>query len=121
MSAAVSESMHPHHSGSFQVKYLGNIVLGRRYTPIILPWVLAEVRRKGEYRCITLNVQTQFLQATLDKGNEVIFDHKLNRLSRFTKAKWEPECFAYLTREDIEKSPFTCHVFLAPSHKEVRN
>ena len=124
MSAAAPESMHPHHSdsGSFQVKYLGNIVLGRRYTPIILPWVLAEVKRKGEYRYITLNVQKQFLQATLDDvGSEVIFNHKLNRLSRFTRAKWDPACFAYLTREDIEKSPFTCHVFIAVSHEEVRN
>ena len=124
MTAAVPESKHPHHSdsGSFQVKYLGNIVLGRRYTPIILPWVLAEVKRKGEYRCITLNVQKQFLQGTLDDiGSEVIFNHKLNRLSRFTRVKWDPACFAYLTREDIEKSPFTCHVFIAVSHEEVRN
>ena len=122
MSAAVPEMMHHLNSESFKVKYLGNIVLGRRYTPIILPWVLAEVRRKGEYKCIALNAQrsTHSLEASLlEEGQGVIFKHKLGRLSRFTRAKWNPCCFAYLTREDIEKSPFTCHVFEAPSKEEV--
>ena len=119
MSAAAAEQKHLPLNKTFHIKYLGNVILGRRYTPIILPWVVAEVRRKAEQRSIALEVQAQSLQGTLleetdEEGeHEVIFSHKLQRISRFAKAKWDPACFAYLTREDVEKSPFTCHAFLA--------
>ena len=123
MSAAVPESSHLSLGMKFHVKYLGNVVLGRRYTPIVLPWVVAEVRRKKEQKSIALDVQSQYIQATLleksgdGEENEALFTHKLRRISRFTK--WHPACFAYLTREDVEKSPFTCHVFLAGHELEV--
>ena len=105
-------------SKSFLVNYLGNSTLDRRYTQPMLPWVIAEVRNHHKRSMITLEVLDHSLRGTPCESDNMLFDHKLQNLSRFARVHHEPKCFAYLFRPNTD-SPFCCHVFEAPDESTV--
>ncbi|XP_041360005.1 TBC1 domain family member 4-like isoform X2 [Gigantopelta aegis] len=100
----------------FRVIYLGSSSMDRRYTQCIQPWVMAEIRRKKEgFRDVTLDVLSNSLRATAwdaDGLAEILFEHKLQELTRFAKLHQDPRCFAYLSRQQLNNDDFECHVFL---------
>ena len=112
----------------FSVLYLGESVLDRRYTQQMLPWIMAEVRRRPDKREIVVEILPHTLRAwacgrvqgaDLPPGPSVpVFEHRLHSLSRFARTHQDPKCFAYLTRANLE-SPFSCHVFQAPDESVV--
>ena len=119
----------------FEVSYLGESVLDRRYTQPMLPWIMAEVRRRQDKRAVVLEVLAQTLKAVPVAGEgdgegpgpgpaeagaaPPLFEHKLQSLSRFARTHQDPKCFAYLTRANVE-APFSCHVFEANEEGQVR-
>ena len=105
---------------SFQVSYLGQCELDRRYTPPMLPWVMAQVRRENIHREILIEVLPNQLLAIASDTGEALFEHKLHTLSRFARSQQNHACFAYLTRATGE-SPFMCHVFQASEEQQVSN
>ena len=108
----------------FRVIYLGSSSMDRRYTQCIQPWVMAEIRRKKEgFRDVTLDVlsHSHSLRATAwdtDGQAEVLFEHRLQELTRFAKLHQDPRCFAYLSRQQLNNDDFECHVFLT-NHEEM--
>ncbi|GAB1599956.1 TBC1 domain family member 1-like isoform X3 [Argonauta hians] len=48
----------------------------------------------------------------------IIFEHKLQGVSRFAESHQEPRCFAYLTRPQLN-SDYHCHVFMAPQENQI--
>ncbi|XP_074649702.1 TBC1 domain family member 1-like isoform X2 [Tubulanus polymorphus] len=108
----------PLNASEFAVTYLGNLVLDRRYTQPMLPWVMAEVRRRNDVLFVNLEICRNYLKARRMDNGELHFEHRLQSLSRFAKTHRDPKCFAYLTRPNSD-SPFTCHVFEASSESDV--
>lgn len=53
-----------------------------------------------------------------DTKEFIVFEHKLQGVSRFAESHQEPRCFAYLTRPQLN-SDFHCHVFMAPEENQV--
>lgn len=107
---------------NFFVTYFGELVLDQRHTHQMLPWVIAEVRRRQQSRFILLQVLSQTLRAvTCDStvSSQQMFEHKLQSLSRFARSHQDPKCFAYLTRTSAA-SIYTCHVFQASDEPMVR-
>ncbi|XP_067663827.1 TBC1 domain family member 1-like isoform X1 [Haliotis asinina] len=103
-------------SKTFKVAYLGSSCMDRRHTQSVQPWVMAEIRRRKEgAREVTLEVLSHSLKATGcdDIGTDVLFEHKLQELTRFAKLHQEPRCFAYLSRQQLNSDDFECHVFMA--------
>ena len=104
---------------TFMIFYLGSLILDRRHTQTMLPWVMAEVRRRHEISPIKLSVHPEMLLAlSADGEGKVVFEHKLQGLSRFARTHQDLTIFAYSTRSGAE-SPFTCHVFQAMESEQV--
>ncbi|XP_052825094.1 TBC1 domain family member 1 [Octopus bimaculoides] len=53
-----------------------------------------------------------------DTKEFIVFEHKLQGVSRFAESHQEPRCFAYLTRPQLN-SDFHCHVFMAPEENQI--
>ena len=105
---------------AYTVTYLGEYLLDRRYTQAMLPWVIASVRRRNQRRIVTLEVLSTTLRAAYHcpEGLQVLFDHELHNLFRFTQVQSDRTYFAYLSRVNI-KAQFSCHVFQAPDESQV--
>ena len=94
----------------FTIRYLGESVLDRRYTQAMLPWVMCEVRHQNIGQKVGVEVLSNALKATAVDSARILFEHKLQTLSRFARSHQDPKCFVYLTRPSTD-APFTCHVF----------
>ncbi|XP_054709766.1 TBC1 domain family member 1-like [Uloborus diversus] len=99
---------------SYKVVYLGYAVLDRRYTLPMLPWVIAEIKRHGSQNQedIFLQVRDDSLRALNCEKNSLVFEHKLQTISKFAQSSHDPLCFTYMTKE-VADGPCAYHVFQA--------
>ena len=97
---------------SFRFIYLGSAVLDKRYTLSMLPWVIAEVRRRRERTSIDLNVEAMTVKAADCSSGTTLFHHNVQTITRYTRST-DKKCFSYLTRIPEEVSSCYCYVFEA--------
>ena len=108
------------HQGasSFRFIYLGSAVLDKRYTQAMLPWVIAEVRRKKERVSIVLNVEAMTVKAIDGSGN-TLFQHEVQIITRCALSV-DKKCFSYLTKVSGDVSSCQSYVFEAVEPSSVR-
>jgi len=120
---------------TYNVAYLGEYVLDRRYTQSMLPWVMDTVRRREAGLMVQLVVDAQTLRAELmcpsfsssSSSRVSVFEHVLETVTRFTRTPHDPKCFSYLVRHPPRSSLsppssdqlFVCHVFHADDEHTV--
>lgn len=107
-------------ASSFRFIYLGNAVLDKRYTQAMLPWVIAEVRRKKERTPIDLNVEGMTVKAVDCASSSTLFQHKVQTITRCARST-DKKCFSYLTKIPEENSSCYCYVFEAVETSSVRD
>ena len=107
-------------SDSFRFIYLGNAVLDKRYTQHMLPWFIAEIRRKKERNPIDLKVEEMTVKAVDCSTSTTLFQHKVQTITRCARSV-DKKCFAYLTKIPEEPSSSYCYVFEAVEISSVRN
>lgn len=107
---------------TFKVNYLGYAVLDRRYTLSMLPWLVAEIKRHGSRNeeTISIEVTEQSLKAKSCVSSSLVFEHKLQTISKFAQTSQDPSCFTYMTRE-VTTGPCAYHVFQATDENTVRS
>ncbi|KAG8199210.1 hypothetical protein JTE90_016030 [Oedothorax gibbosus] len=105
---------------TFKVNYLGYAVLDRRYTLSMLPWLVAEIKRHGSRNeeIISIEVTEQSLKARSCLSDSLVFEHKLQTISKFAQTSQDPACFTYMTRE-VASGPCAYHVFQAVDENTV--
>uniref|UniRef100_A0A8D0CKD9 TBC1 domain family member 4 n=1 Tax=Scleropages formosus TaxID=113540 RepID=A0A8D0CKD9_SCLFO len=122
-----------HESIRFIVRYLGWAPLDRRTTLPMLPWLVAEIRRKGERgdgaghahaREVQLRLAPPLLRcvpADSAGASVFVFEHHAHAISRFVHNSHDVCCFAYLMRNrpDDPESEMACHVFRAREPGQV--
>ncbi|KAM5180104.1 TBC1 domain family member 4 isoform 2-T3 [Mantella aurantiaca] len=121
----------------FRLWYVGWSSLDRRTTLPMLPWLVAEIRRRAERQeppgCVAPCREVQLLLVAPHlrcvpalngaSGNTAvfIFEHKAQHIARFIHNSQDPSYFAYLikTQPDNPESEMTCHVFKATDPSQV--
>ncbi|XP_057708067.1 TBC1 domain family member 4 isoform X3 [Corythoichthys intestinalis] len=123
----------------FPLTYIGWSVLDRRTTLPMLPWLVAEIRRRSERgdcgpamqpREVQLVLHCPFLRcvpcssssSTSNNNYSVfIFEHKAQHISRFMHNSNDLTYFAYLLRAhpDNPEAEMSCHVFKANDPNQV--
>ncbi|KAG9492108.1 hypothetical protein GDO78_000564 [Eleutherodactylus coqui] len=121
----------------FRLWYVGWSSLDRRTTLPMLPWLVAEIRRRAERQeppgCVAPCREVQLLLVTPHlrcvpalngaSGNTAvfIFEHKAQNIARFIHNTQDPSYFAYLikTQPDNPESEMACHVFKAADPSQV--
>uniref|UniRef100_A0A7N6C0C3 TBC1 domain family member 4 n=1 Tax=Anabas testudineus TaxID=64144 RepID=A0A7N6C0C3_ANATE len=111
---------------------VGRVVSARTTLPM-LPWLVAEIRRKSEKgdcgpvvqpREVQLVLNTPFIRCVPSSSNNssvFIFEHKAQLISRFIHNSNDLTYFAYLLRgqPDNPESEMSCHVFKACDPNQV--
>uniref|UniRef100_A0A8C6SIQ6 TBC1 domain family member 4 n=1 Tax=Neogobius melanostomus TaxID=47308 RepID=A0A8C6SIQ6_9GOBI len=109
----------------FSLSYIGWTSLDRRTTVPMLPWLVADIRRKSERGDCGPQVQPRDVQLVINppllrcvpsnnsNSSVFIFEHKAQLISRFIHNSNDLSCFAYLLRgqPDNPESEMSCHVF----------
>ncbi|GFR18339.1 TBC1 domain family member 4 [Trichonephila clavata] len=115
-----SNTNHVTFQRTYRVVYLGYAVLDRRYTLPMLPWVIAEIKRHGSENEeeIDIEVTEQSLKAVSCVTKMLVFEHKLQSISKFAQSSQDSSCFTYMTRE-VVTGPCAYHVFQANNEKIV--
>ncbi|XP_044221073.1 TBC1 domain family member 4 isoform X3 [Thunnus albacares] len=127
------ESSPPKSDRRFPLTYVGWSSLDRRTTLPMLPWLVAEIRRRGEKgdcgpavqpREVQLVLNTPFVRCVPSSSNNCsvfIFEHKAQLISRFIHNSNDLTYFAYLLRgqPDNPESEMSCHVFKARDPNQV--
>uniref|UniRef100_A0A8D3CXZ9 TBC1 domain family member 4 n=1 Tax=Scophthalmus maximus TaxID=52904 RepID=A0A8D3CXZ9_SCOMX len=118
----------------FALTYIGGCPLDRRTTLPMLPWLVAEIRRRGERGDCGPAVQPREVQLVLSpplvrcvpasSGGSAavfIFEHTAQRISRFVHNSNDLTYFAYLLRgqPDNPEADMSCHVFKAGDPNQV--
>ncbi|XP_071991447.1 TBC1 domain family member 4 isoform X3 [Engystomops pustulosus] len=121
----------------FRLWYVGWSSLDRRTTLPMLPWLVAEIRRRAERQeppcCVAPCREVQLLVVAPHlrcvpalngaSGNTAvfIFEHKAQHIARFIHNSQDPSYFAYLikTQPDNPESEMACHVFKATDPGQV--
>ncbi|KAM9803294.1 TBC1 domain family member 4 isoform 1-T1 [Syngnathus typhle] len=123
----------------FPLTYIGWALLDRRSTLPMLPWLVAEIRRKSEKgdcgpamqpREVHLVLHSPFLRcvpcsssSTSSSNNYsvFIFEHKAQHITRFMHNSNDLTYFAYLLRAhpDNPEGEMSCHVFKASDPNQV--
>uniref|UniRef100_H3DBZ3 TBC1 domain family member 4 n=1 Tax=Tetraodon nigroviridis TaxID=99883 RepID=H3DBZ3_TETNG len=117
----------------FALTYIGWSSLDRRTTLPMLPWLVAEIRRRGEKGDCGPLVQPREVQLVLNppfvrcvpssstNSSVFIFEHKAQLISRFIHNSNDLTYFAYLLRgqPDNPESQMSCHVFKACDPNQV--
>ncbi|XP_066541947.1 TBC1 domain family member 4 isoform X3 [Hoplias malabaricus] len=128
----------PRPERSFSLLYMGCSSLDRRITLPMLPWLVAEIRRRGERnvsesgcgsgaaqaRPVQLCISPPLLRcvpAASSSAAVFIFEHKAQFISRFIHNSHDLSYFAYLIRSQPEdpESEVSCHVFKASEPNQV--
>ena len=133
----------------FRLWYVGGSCLDRRTTLPMLPWLMAEIRRRSQTpeaggcgapvaREVLLVLSAPFLRcvpapgvgATAGSGPTAaqpnpavfIFEHKAQHISRFIHNSQDLTYFAYLIKAqpDDPESQMACHVFRAADPNQAR-
>ena len=111
---------NPTDSGaSFRFIYLGSAVLDKRYTQAMLPWVIAEVRRRKERTSIYLNVEEMMVKAIDCSSSKTLFHHQVQTITRCARST-DKTSFSYLTKIPDDVSSCHCYVFEAVESSSVR-
>ncbi|XP_068428607.1 TBC1 domain family member 4 isoform X2 [Clinocottus analis] len=127
------ETSPPKSDRRFALTYVGMSSLDRRTTLPMLPWLVAEIRRRGERGDCGPAVQPREVQLVLNppfvrcvpanssSSSVFIFEHKAQLVSRFIHNSNDLSYFAYLTRgqPDNPESEMSCHVFKACDPSQV--
>ncbi|XP_034549780.1 TBC1 domain family member 4 isoform X5 [Notolabrus celidotus] len=127
------ESSPPKSDRRFSLTYIGGSLLDRRTTLPMLPWLVAEIRRRGERgdcgpvvqpREVQLVLNPPFVRCVPSSSNNssvFIFEHKAQLISRFIHNSNDLTYFAYLLRgqPDNPESEMSCHVFKACDPSQV--
>ncbi|XP_056281597.1 TBC1 domain family member 4 isoform X2 [Pseudoliparis swirei] len=127
------ESGRPKSERRFALTYVGWSSLDRRTTLPMLPWLVAEIRRRsergdcgpaGQPREVQLVLNPPFVRcvpANSSSSSVFIFEHKAQLVSRFIHNSNDLTYFAYLTRgqPDNPESEMSCHVFRACDPNQV--
>ncbi|XP_010788939.1 TBC1 domain family member 4 isoform X2 [Notothenia coriiceps] len=127
------ESSPPKSDRAFSLTYIGWSSLDRRSTLPMLPWLVAEIRRKCEKgdcgpvvqpREVQLALNPPFIRCVPSNSNNssvFIFEHKAQLISRFIHNSNDLTYFAYLLRgqPDNPESEMSCHVFKAGDPNQV--
>uniref|UniRef100_A0A8C1Y2R2 TBC1 domain family member 4 n=1 Tax=Cyprinus carpio TaxID=7962 RepID=A0A8C1Y2R2_CYPCA len=116
----------------FALCYMGWSSLDRRTTLPMLPWLVAEIRRKseknesgpGQAREVQLYLSPTMIRcvpANSSNPSVFIFEHKAQFISRFIHNSHDLSYFAYLIRSqpDNPESEMACHVFKACDPNQV--
>ncbi|GCB66084.1 hypothetical protein scyTo_0000547 [Scyliorhinus torazame] len=118
----------------FTLWYMGCSTLDRRTTLPMLPWLMAEIRRRCEKqeagssmaaREVLLTLVPPLIrcvpQATSSNASVFIFEHKAQHVTRFIHNSHDLTYFAYLirTQPDNPESEMACHVFRATDPNQV--
>lgn len=117
----------------FALTYIGWSTLDRRTTLPMLPWLVAEIRRRSERgdcgpvmqpREVQLVLHPPFVRCVPSSSNNssvFIFEHKAQLVSRFIHNSNDLTYFAYLLRgqPDNPESEMSCHVFKACDPNQV--
>uniref|UniRef100_A0A8C4E9Q5 TBC1 domain family member 4 n=1 Tax=Dicentrarchus labrax TaxID=13489 RepID=A0A8C4E9Q5_DICLA len=123
----------PKSDRKFALTYIGWSSLDRRTTLPMLPWLVAEIRRRGERgdcgpvvqpREVQLVLNPPFVRCVPSSSNNssvFIFEHKAQLVSRFIHNSNDLTYFAYLLRgqPDNPESEMSCHVFKACDPNQV--
>lgn len=104
---------------SFRFIYLGSAVLDKRYTQAMLPWVIAEVRRRKERSSIYLNVEEMMVKAIDCSSSKTLFQHQVQTITRCARST-DKKSFSYLTKIPDDVSSCHCYVFEAVESSSVR-
>ncbi|XP_058247545.1 TBC1 domain family member 4 isoform X3 [Hemibagrus wyckioides] len=114
---------------SFSLWYVGCSALDRRTTLPMLPWLVAEIRRKSESgpvqaRQVQLALSPPIIRcvpANSNSSSVFIFEHKAHFISRFIHNSHDLAYFAYLIRSqpDDPECEMACHVFRACDPDQV--
>ncbi|XP_046700602.1 TBC1 domain family member 4 isoform X2 [Silurus meridionalis] len=114
---------------SFSLWYVGCSALDRRTTLPMLPWLVAEIRRKSESgpvqaRQVHLSLSPPVIRcvpANSSIASVFIFEHKAQCISRFIHNSHDLAYFAYLIRNqpDDPECEMACHVFKACDPDQV--
>uniref|UniRef100_H2TT63 TBC1 domain family member 4 n=1 Tax=Takifugu rubripes TaxID=31033 RepID=H2TT63_TAKRU len=117
----------------FSLTYIGWSALDRRTTLPMLPWLVAEIRRRSEKgdcgpvvqpREVHLVLNPPFVRcvpSSSTNSSVFIFEHKAQLISRFIHNSNDLTYFAYLLRgqPDNPESQMSCHVFKACDPNQV--
>uniref|UniRef100_A0A3P9KW04 TBC1 domain family member 4 n=1 Tax=Oryzias latipes TaxID=8090 RepID=A0A3P9KW04_ORYLA len=118
---------------SFALTYVGWCTLDRRTTLPMLPWLVAEIRRRSEKggfgpvmqpREVQLLLHSPFIRCVPSSSNcssVFIFEHKAQLIARFIHNSNDLSYFSYLLRgqPDNPESEMSCHVFKAFDPNQV--
>lgn len=127
------EKSSPKSDKRFALTYVGWSTLDRRTTLPMLPWLVAEIRRRSEKgncgavvqpREVYLVLNPPFVRCVPSSSNNssvFIFEHKAQLISRFIHNSNDLTYFAYLLRgqPDNPESEMSCHVFKACDPNQV--
>ncbi|XP_040912535.1 TBC1 domain family member 4 isoform X6 [Toxotes jaculatrix] len=127
------ENSPPKSDKRFCLSYIGWSSLDRRTTLPMLPWLVAEIRRRSEKgdcgpvvqpRQVQLVLNAPFVRCVPSSSNSssvFIFEHKAQLISRFIHNSNDLTYFAYLLRgqPDNPESEMSCHVFKACDPNQV--
>ncbi|XP_051473446.1 TBC1 domain family member 4 isoform X2 [Apus apus] len=129
----------------FRLWYVGSSCLDRRTTLPMLPWLMAEIRRRGQrqepsgslgsgvparevllllgsptLRCVPAGPASPGRPASPAPA-VFIFEHKAQHITRFIHNSHDLTYFAYLIKSqpDNPDSPMACHVFRATDPNQV--
>ncbi|XP_065600144.1 TBC1 domain family member 4 isoform X2 [Cyrtonyx montezumae] len=131
----------------FRLWYMGSACLDRRTTLPMLPWLMAEIRRRGQrqepggalgggvparevllllgsptLRCVPAGPASPGPGRPASPAPAVfIFEHKAQHIARFIHNSHDLTYFAYLIKAqpDNPDSPMACHVFRATDPNQV--
>ncbi|XP_055360776.1 TBC1 domain family member 4 isoform X2 [Betta splendens] len=117
----------------FALTYVGWCSLDRRTSLPMLPWLVAEIRRRSERgdcgpvappRDVQLVLNSPFVRCVPSSSSSAsvfIFEHKAQLISRFIHNSNDLSYFAYLLRgqPDNPESEMSCHVFKARDPNQV--
>ncbi|KAJ8404623.1 hypothetical protein AAFF_G00334860 [Aldrovandia affinis] len=118
----------------FALCYMGWSSLDRRTTLPMLPWLVAEIRRRSEKNetgpgpiqarevdLILMPPLVRCVPANNSNASVFIFEHKAQYISRFIHNSHDLTYFAYLIRSqpDNPESEMACHVFKASDPNQV--
>ncbi|XP_051564440.1 TBC1 domain family member 4 isoform X2 [Myxocyprinus asiaticus] len=123
---------NPKTENKFALRYMGWSSLDRRTTLPMLPWLVAEIRRKSEknesgpaqareVQLCLLPPLIRCVPASSNNPSVFIFEHKAQFISRFIHNSHDLTYFAYLIRSQPEnpESEMACHVFKACDPNQV--
>ncbi|XP_067141731.1 TBC1 domain family member 1-like isoform X2 [Centruroides vittatus] len=109
-----SHANHVTFQRTYRVVYVGSSVLNQRYSQPMLPWIISEIKLSSSTtgKEVFLEVTESSLKAVDVYENKLIFEHRLQCISKFAQTAHDHSCFSYLTK-DLPDEPFICHVFQA--------